>query len=266
MSIYVHESPEYFDKALKSIWHDQKLKPTEIVLVKDGPVTPELNNVIKKWKKDLKDQLNIISLEKNQGLGAALNEGLKHCNYDVVARMDTDDIAKPNRFHEQIAYLKSNKELSVLGSWGEEFKNEPGDLNRVRTTLTAQNIISKSKYRSPLNHPSVIFRKKAILDVGSYCKMAAFEDYFLWIRLLNNGYKIDNTEEALVYFRVGNDMVGRRVGWRYLKNEAKFYYAIYKIGFINIFMLIFICIIRLPIRLLPKRIVEFIYNNFLRRS
>jgi glycosyltransferase involved in cell wall biosynthesis len=116
LSVYKKENPSYLKQALTSIWDEQTLKPDQIVLVKDGALTLELDNVINEWLKKLGSLLTIVELPKNVGLGTALIEGLKYCKYDIVARMDTDDISLPQRFEKQIAFFEQNKDSVIVGS------------------------------------------------------------------------------------------------------------------------------------------------------
>src|SRR5690606_41098414 len=90
MSSYIEESPIFLDECFKSIWENQTIRPNEIILVCDGPITEKLGNVVHVWQKKIGSVLKIIRLPNNIGLGKALNEGLKHCTHEWVFRMDTD--------------------------------------------------------------------------------------------------------------------------------------------------------------------------------
>ena len=122
MSVYYKENPEFLKRAFESIWDLQTLKPSQIVLVEDGPLSDGLYAEIKRQKELLKDKLTVVSLEKNVGLGVALAEGLKACKYDIVARMDGDDVADQDRFLTQIDFLKTNPDISIVGSYISEFE------------------------------------------------------------------------------------------------------------------------------------------------
>lgn len=266
ISVYHKERSHFLNDALLSIWDNQILKPSEIVLVKDGKLTIGLEDVIKDWKNKLGSRLKIVELETNVGLGQALNIGLSHCKYDIVARMDSDDISMSNRFQRQISFMQDNPEIAVIGSYLEEFNIMAGDLKRIRKVpILNQDIISFSRNRNPLNHPTVVFRKHIIESVGSYQKMSFFEDYYLWVRLLMNDYKIANIGETLLYFRVGNNMVGRRHGFKYVGYEIFFYFNLVRIRYINFLRFLFIIIPRIPIRLLPNWALKLFYRYFLRK-
>lgn len=263
MSVYIKENPENFRQALISIWNDQTLKPSEIVLVKDGPLTDDLEKVISSFKEIT--PLKIIALPKNVGLGTALKIGLESCSNELVARMDTDDIASSNRFALQINYLIQNPSCFLVGSNIEEFQQKPGDLKSIKTVPENDNEIKKFLFkRSPFNHPSVVFRKSKIIAAGSYLPMHSFEDYYLWFRLIKSGGVYYNFQLPLLYFRIGNDMIGRRHGLHYANNESKLFRKLRQENYISNIQFIKFTTIRYPLRLLPKRLLNFIYFKLLR--
>lgn len=261
LSVYTQESASHLDNALESLIN-QTIVPTEIVLVKDGPLTDDLEMIINKYKEQYTTLFNIVSIEQNVGLGDALNLGLKNCNYDVVARMDTDDICIPNRFEIQLNYFKEHPDVSVLGGYIEEFINDPGDLGRVKKVpLTSNQIIHYARKRNPLNHPSVMFRKKAIESVGGYERMLFFEDYYLWLKLLGAGYKLANIGEVLLYFRIGNDMIGRRHGYAYALHEFRFAEKARKEKLFASSDAIRFVGTRFPLRLISKQLLSRFYKR-----
>ena len=230
----------------------------------DGKLTPELSAVINRYISY--KIIKIVSLPTNQGLGRALNEGLKHCTYDIVARMDTDDIAKPNRFERQLTILKENPDIDIVGAWIDEFED---DIKNVKSTRRLpQNhdeIYSFAKSRSPLNHPVVMFRKRAVIDAGGYQHFPLFEDYYLWVRMLMNGAKFYNIQESLLFFRFSPEMFKRRGGWKYAITELKFQNKIRKIGFISSPEFFLNVSLRFVARIIPNSFRSWIYKNILRR-
>ena len=194
MAVYGKDNPHFFAQAIQSLV-DQTLTPNEIVLVQDGPLTVELENVVDQYKGLLGNQFNVIALSKNVGLGLALQEGLLHCSHELVARMDSDDLSKPTRFEKQVEVMMNDPSLSVLGTWLEEFEIEPlGDLKLKKVPVGGRSLEKYSRKRNPLNHPTVMFRKSAILKAGNYLDAPYFEDYHLWARLLLQGSKIQNLQ------------------------------------------------------------------------
>lgn len=263
-SIYYKEIPVNLDLALLSVFN-QSLTPNEVVLVKDGPLTNELEEIVSKYIKLYPSIIKIIPLEVNVGLGNALNHGLKYVSNEFVARMDTDDICYFNRFETQLNFLEAHPNISVVGGIIQEFNKEPGDLKQFRKLpLSYEELVRFSKFRNPLSHPSVMFRKSAVLAVGSYQDMPLFEDYFLWVRLLLNNYKIANIDQPLLHFRIGNDMIGRRSGVSYIKKEIHFLNTLKKYRFISNKDYYTSLGTKIPLRLLPKSILLFIYKTFLR--
>ncbi len=264
LSLYCKETDSFLRESLDSVFN-QTIIPNEVILVEDGPLTPELYTTVKAYV-DKYPQIKVVPLEKNGGLGAALNEGLKHCTNELVARMDTDDICKPNRFAKQIDYMQQHPDIDVCGCWIDEFIDST--TNVVSTRKLPENhdeIFQFGKSRNPINHPAVMFRKHAVLSVNSYQTFYLFEDYYLWARMLVKGLKFHNIQESLLFFRTSADMFKRRGGFKYACTEASFQWALYKIGYIN---LLYACKnigIRFFIRIIPNRLRELIYKKLIRK-
>ena len=264
LSVYFKENPVFLEKALESLFK-QTLLMDEIVLVKDGVLSCELNTIIDNYVKKYPNLIKVVTLEKNVGLGKALNFGLEYCSNEIVARMDTDDICYPDRFERQIHFLKQNQEISVVGGSIQEFNERIGDLNQIRRLpFTNKELLAFSKYRNPLNHPTVMFKKSHILSVGSYQDMLFFEDYYLWVRLLKKGYMLANIQEPILHFRVGNDMVGRSKGLKYALLEMKFLKKIREIKYISNKEYIISILTKIPLRFFPKKILKLLYKKLLR--
>lgn len=255
ISVYYKEISRYLDRALQSITDDQVLKPNEIVLVKDGPLTKELDEVIEKYQKRYPNLFKIVALEKNYGLGKALNIGLKNCTYELVARMDGDDISKPERFKKQIDIFKENPDLDILGSWIDEFIEKDGEI-KIRSIRkvpeTNEEIYQKLKSICAFNHPTVMYRKTKIIEVGSYSQEFALEDYYLWIRLAISGANMYNLQESLLEFRITEGTSKRRGGLKLLKSDVKFQKKLYGLDFINKRELLLNLIKYFVYRLLPN--------------
>ena len=200
MSVYNNENPKYLDDSFKSIWDDQLLRPDQIVLVQDGIINQNLVRVISRIKSKPDINLKIIKLKNNFGLGYALNKGLEMCDNELVARMDSDDLSDPNRFKEQIQYIK-NHDCDILGTFSEEI-NEIGVRMNVRKMPITHQEIYESLWSSPFIHSSVMFKKSKILSVGSYnIKFKRRQDYDLWFRCAKNGMKFHNLPKILHNYR-----------------------------------------------------------------
>ena len=260
ISVYHKENPLFLDEALSSI-ECQTLSANEIMLVKDGPLSHELDKVIAKHNMSSGTPYNILELENNVGLGIALNKGLQACSYDWVARMDSDDIAMSGRFEKQIAYLKEHPHVDVLGGWICEFNDNPKRCTKERRPpCTHDEIIRYANYRNPVNHMTVVFRKSAVEEAGGYLSMNGFEDYYLWMRMLLQKKVFANLDEVVVKARAGNEMIKRRQGWKYAKDEWELQKAAWRMGFWSSFDLFKNIFLRVLPRLLPVLMVEKLYN------
>jgi len=266
ISVYKKESPKYLDGCLKSILCNQSIKPNEVVIINDGEITLELNNIIIKYKNKFPKVLVNHGYKDNKGLGFALNYGLSYCSNELVFRMDADDIAHKKRFQRQINFLSKNSDISILGSTIEEFNDNLHDLKRIRKVpLSSIEIEKKKLIKNPFNHMTVCFKKSHIINAGGYSNMPGYEDYYLWLRVLNI-YKGHNLRKPLVYARVGNNMIARRQGFHFFVNEIRFQKAIYFDGIQSFVSLIKNVIIRGLPRILPKFILKILYKYFLRNS
>ena len=267
ISVYYKEIPRYLDRALQSITDDQILKPDEIVLIKDGPLTKELDEVIGKFKKKYPNLFKIVTLEKNYGLGKALNIGLKNCTYELVARMDGDDISKPERFKKQIEIFQKNPKLDIVGSWIDEFieRDEEITVRSIRKVPeTSEEIYQKLKSICAFNHPTVMYRKSKIIEVGSYLQEFVLEDYYLWIRLAMSGANMYNLQESLLKFRITEGTSKRRGGLKLLKSDIKFQNKIFKMGFLNKIEVVKNIVIYGVYRILPNEIREYVQRKMIR--
>lgn len=170
------------------------------------------------------------ALQQNQGLGKALNFGMQKCSNELIARMDTDDIAEPNRFELQIKEFEEDKELMLCGGQIAEFADNQTEITGYRNVPLKHNeILNFAKKRNPFNHMTVMFKKHAVQSVGGYIDMPYFEDYWLWARMLRVGCKAKNIDQVLIRVRAGQDMIARRGGLSYTKCIIKFEKAMNRI-------------------------------------
>lgn len=266
MSVYYKEKPEYLDACINSI-ANQTLLPDEIVLVEDGPLTTELYNTIQTWKEKISILKSVI-LKENSGLARALNIGLKRCSYNLVARMDTNDICVPERFEKQIAYLKEHPAIDILGSQIVEYDEKMETLLGYRKVpLNHIDIKRFAKTRTAFNHMTVIFKRDIVLKLGGYPEsLRKMQDFALWGRLLSKNYRAANMSDILVKVRSGEELYNRRTGINYLKNELKALTYIRNHKLINFYEYLLIFIMKLIVRLLPLRILKIIYKKILREN
>ncbi|WP_135553787.1 glycosyltransferase [Paenibacillus cymbidii] len=228
MSVYIKEQPQYLKQSIDSMLN-QTVFPDEIVIVKDGPLTEQLDSVLDGYASAYPSLFKIITNEQQLGLGMSLSTGLNHCKNELVARMDTDDISLPERCEKQLKEFQKNKEISLIGGTISEFIDIETNIIGRRIVPTRDNEIKAYlKKRCPFNHVSVMFKKNEVIKAGSYCDWYCNEDYYLWIRMYEYGSKFANLAETLVYVRVGPDMYKRRGGKRYYKSEKELQKYMYK--------------------------------------
>lgn len=219
MSLYIKEKPEYLDVAIKSMIA-QTLKPDEIVIVKDGPITIELQDILDKYVKEYPNLFNIVGYKENKGLGYALNFGLKCCKNELIVRMDTDDISKSTRCEEQYNFFKKYPEIDIVGGDISEFIDCESNIVSYRKVPRLDKEIKEYlKERCPFNHMSVMFKKSSVIKSGGYLDLFWNEDYYLWIRMAEKGCAMANTGTVLVDVRIGKGMYKRRGGKKYFESE-----------------------------------------------
>ena len=271
MSVYKKENPVYLKAALESVM-EQTLLPDEIVLIKDGPLTTELEEVItsieqklKHTNSDKKIVIRTYQFEKNVQLGRALQKGVAFCAHELIARMDTDDIACTDRLQKQYSYMREHEEVAVLGGYIEEFC-EDANFTNVKTIPTDfESVRNYARYRNPLNHMTVMFRKSAILDAGNYRHYPFLEDYDLWSRVINKGYTIENLPDVLVKARVGNELYGRRGGFDYCKRYLRLRLEQRKLGLTTWWECLIACAITIAITIIPSGARKQVYQKLLRK-
>lgn len=219
-SVYRNDKPEFVRVALDSMLVEQTLKPSEIVLVRDGSVPVDLERLLFEYEAKYSDVMHIIRLDKNGGLGNALKLGVENATYSLVARMDSDAICLPKRFEKQVAYMAEHQECDIVGGQMTEFIGEPTNVVGKRVVPESNEAIYEyMKSRCALNHVTVMFRKDTILKVGNYQDWFWNEDYYLWVRMMMNKCVFANLSDVLVNVRSGEDQYARRGGMKYFKSE-----------------------------------------------
>ena len=265
MPIYYKENPEYFDTALDSVVN-QTLMPNEIVIVKDGALTKELDAVIEKYISKYPQLFNIVALNENVGQGKARNAGLMACKHNIVALMDSDDIARNDRFEIQIKYMEQNPDVDVVGSFITEFENDPNVIESIKAVpLTHEAIYNFGKWRSPMNNMTIVYKKDKVFEVGAYNSFNFGEDYLLFTKMLMNGCKFYNFEECLVNARAGSRMLAKRIGWNKIKQEFLLFYEFRKMGYINNYQFVRNVSLKFLLRIIPNWLRSWIYRRFLRK-
>ena len=265
MSLYQKENPDCLRMALESMIN-QTVPPDEIVLIEDGPLTEELYEVVEEYKEGYSDLLHIIINEKNLGLGLALNVGLKACGNELIARMDTDDISKPDRCEKQLAYIEKYPATTIVGGQIEEFIRNPEETVGKRVVPeTDSEIKAFMKTRCPFNHMTVMFKKSDILEAGNYQDWFWNEDYYLWIRLALKGYCFANLPDTLVNCRVGEEMYQRRGGDKYYRSEIGIQKFMLENKLIDCRTYMMNCLKRFIVqKLMPNKVRGWVFQKFAR--
>ncbi len=264
MSVYIKEKPEYLDQCFESL-ENQTVKANEWVLVQDGPITDELLSVINKYKQRGNPIVDVI-LPKNQGLGIALANGIEACSNEIVARMDTDDIAREDRFELQLKEFIDDPNLDICGSHIIEFEGSKDNVVAKRTVPLDDKAIKKyQKRRDSFNHMTVMYKKSAVLKAGNYQSCLLMEDTLLWANMFISGVNAKNIDDYLVYARVGKDMFERRGGFAYYKKYKQGRKKVYKTGYISWWDYKVTVIIQFIIALIPNKLRGFIFKKLLHK-
>lgn len=271
MSVYQKENPEYLRAAVESVL-GQTVPPEEVVLVCDGPLTEALDGVIAEYARQ-EIAFRVVRLPENGGLGKALNEGLKHCSCEWIARMDTDDLSVPDRCEKQLKFLEQHPEVDALSGTIAEFQGDALDGKTAETAVisyktvpeTQKEIAAYIKQRNPINHPCVMFRKSRVESAGGYQPCPYFEDYDLWVRMYKNHAVFANLPDTLLYMRI-NGMHQRRGGIQYAKCVIDFRVKMYRNRVITFGEFLPMTVVRVLVSLMPNSLRRFLYEKKLRKQ
>ena len=264
-SVYKNDCPEFVRVSLDSITKEQTVKPSEVVLVVDGPVPEALTNVVREYERD--SMFHVIWLPENKGLGNALRLGTEAAKHELVARMDSDDIALPDRFEKQLAYMEAHPECDIVGGQMTEFIDSPENIvGRREVPLANDEIYDYMKSRCALNHVTVMFRKDSVLKAGNYQDWFWNEDYYLWVRMMIAGCKFANLPDVLVNVRSGSDQYARRGGRKYYESEKGIQRLMLDNGFISRSRYFFNIFVRWCIQCaMPNWLRGFVFRTLFRK-
>lgn len=264
MSIYWKDNPMLIQEAVESVLN-QTVQPSELLVAVDGPVSKEIMSVLKKYEKDIKN-FKIISFQKNEGRGIVLQKVLPICTFELVALVDADDINLPHRFEKLLNIFIADDKVSAAGGYIQEIDYDTKKKKSIKTVpLSEENAKKYAKYRSPINQPTVMFKKSAVLAAGGYKQLYLMEDYFLWIRMINKGFKICNIPEILVNMRINDNLYARRGGYKYFLSNKKIYDTMLELNMINYTLYCCNLLVRFTTQvLMPNFLRKKFYNLFLR--
>lgn len=268
MSVYRNDKPEFVARAVESVTRLQTVKPDEIVLVIDGPIPDELSKLIDRLESSSEFNFNVVRLPENKGLGNALRVGMMKASYEIVARMDSDDVSESCRFEKQIAYMENHPDCDVVGGQITEFINEEYNIvGRRIVPLSHMEIFKWLKSRCSINHVSVAMRRSRVLNIGNYMDWHFNEDYYLWIRMALSGCRFANLPDTLVNVRVGKDMYARRGGWKYFKSETGLQHYMLKHSMISYPRYAFNVAVRFCVQVaMPNSIRSFVFKKLFRNK
>ena len=270
MCVYGGDDPEHFNVAYNSALN-QTLKPTEFILVIDGPVNNALSIKIKNLQRLCtikKVHFKIVELKVNKGHGEARRDGVQNCTSKYVAIFDSDDIYDKKRLELQVDFLESTPGVSIVGSQIIEVDSQTLEpLGRRVLPVKHDDIINTMKVRCPFNQMTVMFMRSAVLDVGNYQSFFHNEDYYLWIRLAENGYHFHNLNLELVQARVNPLFYKRRGGLNYFQSELKIQKILLEKNFISPILFAFNVFVRFVIQVIfPKKVRGLLFKLMFRKK
>jgi glycosyltransferase involved in cell wall biosynthesis len=263
MSTYVGEQASHLSAALTSCIQ-QRVRPTEIVLVLDGPVGDEQQTVIEQFSASANTvgvRLVVVPLQQNVGLGAAMNQGLKACTQPYVARMDSDDLCNPERFALQWERLNAQPDIDLIASWQADFEFDPEKTFQVKTVPEQHDdIVNVLRWRNAVPHPSIVFKRSTVEAIGGYNPVLYLEDYDLFMRLVGAGACLHAIQRPLIHVRVTRSQRERRGGWSYVVRDARFRWSLYRRGYISVTNCVLSTVMYATFRLAPVSVKHFLYS------
>lgn len=264
-TLYKNDSPEYLKQSIESMLA-QTVVTNDYVLVADGPIPTELKEVLSEYEGKY-DFFNIVQLPENVGLGVALNEGLKACKNDLVARLDADDISLPTRCEEQLSAFEKDVDLVIVGTDMYEFEDDPEKITSLKQMPYSHEQIYKfGKRRNPFNHSSVMYKKSVIMDLGGYANLRRSQDIELWARVIYAGHKCQNLNKPLIKFRCGGSRVQRKKKWSNVKSDLKVFKKNYKMGYASFTDYVYVWITQMAFFILPTKLAGKLYKKLFRKT
>lgn len=261
MSVYLKDNPEFFDLSLASIL-DQSYgyKNIRIYLAIDGPISPEIETIVKKYTSHI---FRVKRIKQNTGLANALNLLINSLtDEDLVFRMDSDDIAKKDRFERQVSFMNENEEVGIVGMGIEEFDAYGHRIMRVYPQHHNQ-IRKKMPLASPFAHPTVCFRRKALNILEGYStRYHLCEDIEMWFRAIRMGIIMANLPDIGLEYRIQPDFYKRRSLSKAISEFCVYWRGTYEQFGIN-YLLAF-PVLRFLTRLLPPLLIKTLYQHPMR--
>jgi glycosyltransferase involved in cell wall biosynthesis len=265
MSVYDKEKPEYLKQSIESMLN-QTVKPEQFVVVEDGALNKSLSDIIDKYKADFNELFTIVKLQVNGGLGNALNQGLKACRNELVARMDSDDISLPRRCEKELKLFLDNPDLSIVGTNIDEFWDNPNEIKCSRIVPSSYEEIKKNIGRiQPFNHPTVMYKRSEVLKGGGYPTTRRNEDRKLFSVMIMNNCKAENINESLLLYRSDKNNYKRRKSWRNCIGCIKVSYSLWRKNLCRFSDFIYVLVGQIFLFILPLFLMKLVSDKLLRR-
>ena len=265
MSIYSRENPDYLFQSIESMMN-QTVEPSEFLIVKDGPLTPELDGVLEEYRGRYPYLFRFLSLKENMGLGPALAFGITECRFEYIARMDSDDISDPKRCETLLDAFRNDETLDIAGCFENEFIGSVSNVISVhKVPETHEEIVRFMRRRCPIMHPTVLYRRSAVLACGNYRSVPYFEDYDLFVRMVYNNARCYNVQSALYFLRVSEGFYRRRGGLAYMKRQHRFKRDNYRRGLISFSDYLISAGSHAVVCLMPNKLRSLVYLKLLRK-
>ncbi|KFI56830.1 glycosyltransferase [Bifidobacterium choerinum] len=290
MAVYGGNSLREVERSVQSSTIEQILPPSQIVIVRDGAVPDPVQRYLDTLQSTMSvwfaaehpdepvPQVTIVPLEENRGLAHALNVGLRHCKYDIVARADSDDVSLPNRFATLIPLFvrrsnaahtsaRGRRPIDVMGSAIREFSDDEDEPGQIRMLPAEGPELERyARMQSPVHHPSVVFRKSTVLAAGGYPEDSGrFEDYMLWERLMLAHAQFLNVPQTLVLYRTNEAAYERRGGGEMFRDELRLQWRFLRDGFTTPWQFLRNVVIRAIYRVIPTSLRKRAYRSMTSR-
>lgn len=264
IAVYAGDKERYLERAFHSAVQEQTRRAAQVVVVRDGPLSADLDRCLSALVQNCPVPVEVVTMSANKGLARAMAVGLEHCRYDVVARMDADDVCHPERFERMMPLL--DRGFDLVGSGLLEIgEDETVVLGRREPPTDPHAIATSARWHDPFNHPSVVFRRSAVARAGGYQELPLLEDYWLFARMILDGSKVANLQEPLVSYRVSGGAYKRRGGIRLLRAEVRLQWYFRRSGFTTPAQFVRNVVLRGGYRLVPENLRRRCYQTWIAR-
>ena len=249
VNVWGKDSPQALRRSLRSIGR-QTFKPSEVLVVIDGPINTQLENEIAKFENSEYYPVRVIRISMAKGLWNGRNTGIAEARSEIIALHDADDVMHPERLKLQLQAF-NNQEIDILGCPIIEFDSSNEKLLGIRSFGSSEDINKKMIWQNVVNHSSVMMRKSSVNSIGGYREVYLAEDYDLWLRLISAGKKFANCDFALQAFAVDENLMKRRGGYGFLSSELKIHNLIRSMNQMNLLVSWLRLLLRISFRLGP---------------